>query len=221
LSDAGIRNCNLDLIAGLSGQTEASWQESLDWIERLAPTHVSIYMLEVDEDSRLGKEMMLGGVRYGAGDTPSDDETATFYETAVERLAAMGIARYEISNFARPGFESRHNLKYWKFEPYIGFGADAHSFDGRARRQNPESIEEYLAPRESQAGEPALADERFFVGLRLMAGMQPSADEWLRFEQPIRRFVDAGLLETEDGVLRLTKRGVMLSNEVLQEFLTT
>jgi oxygen-independent coproporphyrinogen-3 oxidase len=237
LSDAGIRNCNIDLIAGLSGQTEASWRESLDWIERLGPAHVSVYMLEVDEDSRLGKEMMLGGVRYGAGDTPGDDQTATFYETAVERLAAMGMARYEISNFARPGFESRHNLKYWKLEPYAGFGADAHSFDGRTRWQNPESLEEYLKPLSRDCQEPgknrlagesacptrtqALADEHFFVGLRLMAGIQPSADEWRRFERPIRRFVDAGLLETEDGILRLTKRGVMLSNEVFQEFLTT
>src|SRR5471030_1136020 len=109
LRAAGIRNVNVDLIAGLSGQTESGWRESLDWIDRLAPEHVSVYMLEVDEGSRLGKEMMLGGVRYGAADTPDDDQTAAFYETAVERLAALGIARYEISNFARAGFESRHN----------------------------------------------------------------------------------------------------------------
>jgi oxygen-independent coproporphyrinogen-3 oxidase len=234
LNGAGIGNCNIDLIAGLSGQTEASWRESLDWIERLRPAHVSVYMLEVDEASRLGKEMLLGGVRYGAGETPGDDQTATFYETAVERLWAMGIARYEISNFARPGYESRHNLKYWKLDPYVGFGADAHSFDGRMRTGNPEAVKEYLNAglRDSRnpelAGESAcptrteaLADERFFVGLRLMAGIHPSAEEWRRFEQPIRRFVDEGLLEAEDGVLRLTKRGVMLSNEVFQEFLTT
>ena len=113
-------------------------------MERIAPEHVSVYMLEVDEDSRLGKEMLLGGVRYGAAGTPSEDQTAEFYEIAVERLAAMGIERYEISNFAKPGRESRHNLKYWKLEPYAGFGADAHSFDGRTRRQNAESVEEYL-----------------------------------------------------------------------------
>ena len=113
LHAAGIHNINIDLIAGLSGQTAATWRESLDWIERLAPEHVSVYMLEVDDDSRLGREMLLGGVRYGAVDTPSDEATADFYEMAVERLAALGIARYEISNFARPGIESRHNLKYW------------------------------------------------------------------------------------------------------------
>ena len=92
--------------------------------------HVSVYMLEVDEDSRLGAEVMAFGKRYGAPDIPSDDQIADFYEIAVERLARAGIARYEISNFARPGFESRHNLKYWRREPYLGFGADAHSFDG-------------------------------------------------------------------------------------------
>jgi oxygen-independent coproporphyrinogen-3 oxidase len=219
LHHAGIGNLNIDLIAGLSGQTEASWRESLDWIERLAPAHVSVYMLEVDEDSRLGKEILLGGARYGAGETPGDDRTAALYEMAVERLAALGIPRYEISNFARPGFESRHNLKYWKLEPYAGFGADAHSFDGRVRRQNPESVEDYLnQPRVEST--IAHDDERFFVGLRLMAGIRPAPEEWRRFEQPIRRFLDAGLLETDGGVLRLTGRGVLLSNEVFQEFLT-
>ncbi len=85
----------------------------------------------------MARRYCLGGVRYFANETPSEDQTADFYEIAVERLAALGIARYEISNFARPGFESRHNLKYWKLEPYAGFGADAHSFDGRTRTQNP------------------------------------------------------------------------------------
>ena len=219
LRSSGIRNINIDLIAGLSAQTTASWGESLDWVARVAPEHVSVYMLEVDRDSRLGQEMLLGGVRYGALDTPSDDTTADFYELAVERLAALGIARYEISNFARPGLESRHNLKYWMLEPYVGFGADAHSFDGGMRRQNAESIEGYL----SGAGtvdEPAhLSDERFFVGLRLSSGICPNADEWRRFDAPIHRFLDAGLLETDGTTLRLSGRGVLLSNEVFQEFL--
>jgi oxygen-independent coproporphyrinogen-3 oxidase len=219
LRDAGIGNINIDLIAGLSGQTEESWRESLEWIERLAPPHVSVYMLEVDEDSRLGREMILGGIRYGAGETPSEDQTAAFYETAVERLAALGIRQYEISNFARPGSESLHNLKYWKLEPYAGFGADAHSFDGRVRRQNPESVWEYLEGGHTEASPAHPEEERFFVGLRLTAGIRPAPDEWRRFAAPIQRFVDAGLLETEDGILRLTSRGVLLSNEVFQEFL--
>ncbi len=221
LRGAGISNINIDLIAGLSGQTESSWQQSLDWIERLAPPHVSVYMLEVDEDSRLGKEMLLGGVCYGASETPSDDQTAAFYETAVARLAALGIRRYEISNFARPGFESLHNLKYWKLEPYAGFGADAHSFDGQVRRQNPESVQEYVAGRPAESTPAHPDEERFFVGLRLSAGIRPQAADWLRFATPIQRFLDAGLLETENGALRLTGRGVLLSNEVFQEFITS
>lgn len=221
LRDAGIGNVNIDLIAGLSAQTEASWRESLDWIERLAPPHVSIYMLEVDEDSRLGKEMLLGGVRYGAAETPDEEHTAAFYETAVERLASCGIGRYEISNFARRGCESWHNLKYWRLEPYVGFGADAHSFDGYTRSQNPESVAGYLSGGSVDSVPARLDEERFFVGLRLMQGVRPLPEEWLRFEAPIRRFLHAGLLETEDGMLRLTDRGVLLSNEVFQEFITT
>ncbi len=219
LRAAGIANINIDLIAGLAAQTADSWRESLQWVERLAPEHVSVYMLEIDEDSRLGKEMLLGGVRYGALDTPSEDATADFYEVAVERLAAMGIARYEISNFARPGYESRHNLKYWRLEPYVGFGADAHSFDGRMRHQNPELLPDYLSGAGEVPDEPHLLDERLFIGLRLSAGVRLAPEEWQRFEAPIRRFLDAGLIETADGNLRLTNRGVLLSNEVFQEFL--
>jgi oxygen-independent coproporphyrinogen-3 oxidase len=228
LRTAGIRNANIDLIAGLSGQTAAGWRESLDWVDRLAPEHVSVYMLEVDEDSRLGKEMLLGGVRYGALDTPGDDQVADLYESAVERLEQMGIRRYEISNFARPGFESRHNLKYWKLEPYAGFGADAHSFDGHMRMQNAETVEEYLklaADPRPAARPPASVtrfdpSEKFYVGLRLMEGVRPSAVEWQTYAMPIQRFLDAGLLASSGGVLRLTSRGVLLSNEVFQEFLT-
>jgi len=219
LRAAGIANFNIDLIAGLSGQTGASWNESLDWVERLEAPHVSVYMLEIDEDSRLGKEMLAGGARYGAADAPTEDQTVAFYETAVARLGRMGIQRYEISNFARPGFQSRHNLKYWKLEPYAGFGADAHSFDGRTRRANPETVADYLAPDRPPAQiEPAGADERMFVGLRLMEGVRPTPAEWHLYARAIRRFVDAGLLETDGLTLRLTARGVLLSNEVFQEF---
>ncbi|MGB7759756.1 MAG: radical SAM family heme chaperone HemW [Bryobacteraceae bacterium] len=220
LRGGGIGNINIDLIAGLSGQTEASWRESLDWIERLEPEHVSVYMLEVDEDSRLGKEMLAGGARYGAAETPDDDRVAGFYEMAVERLEALGLKRYEISNFARPGWESRHNLKYWRLEPYAGFGADAHSFDGRMRTRNAETVEEYLRG-DGQAGDMPHLDERFFVGLRLMEGIRPDAREWQRHDGAIRRFLDAGLLEADGGVLRLSNRGVLVSNEIFAEFLTT
>jgi oxygen-independent coproporphyrinogen III oxidase len=225
LREAGLPNFNIDLIAGLSGQTPATWSESLDWIERLAAPHVSVYMFEIDEDSRLGAEILRRGSRYGAPKAPPEDLVADLYETAVDRLAALGIPRYEISNFARPGFESRHNLKYWTLEPYFGFGADAHSFDGVSRHGNVESPEEYIDRIERgvspcDTDEPAHPDqERFFVGLRLRAGIRPRPEEWRRFEAPIRRFVETGFLEIDGPVLRLTRRGVLLSNEVFQEFL--
>ena len=218
LRSQGVRAINIDLIAGLAGQSEESWCESLDWIERLEPEHVSVYMLEVDENSRLGREILGGGGRYGAPDVAGEERTAGFYETAVERLAAMDILRYEISNFARPGFQSAHNLKYWRLEPYAGFGAGAHSFDGRLRRRNPETVAQYVAGRPAEV-EPARSDERFMVGLRLSEGIRPRPDEWRRYRTPIERFTHEGLLEFQDGALRLTARGVLLSNEVLQEFL--
>jgi oxygen-independent coproporphyrinogen-3 oxidase len=221
LRSFGIGKINIDLIAGLSGQTALSWGESLDWIGRLEPDHVSVYMLEVDEDSRLGREILAGGARYGAADRPSEELTADLYEMAVERLAALGLPRYEISNFAVPGHESRHNLKYWNLEPYAGFGCDAHSFDGGLRWQNPESVTDYLgAWRPVSVARDAL-EERFFVGLRLTRGIRPEPHEWRHFREPIRRFLEQGLLESDGETLRLTSRGVMLSNEVFQEFLTT
>jgi oxygen-independent coproporphyrinogen-3 oxidase len=221
LRESGIDNINIDLIAGLSGQSMASWDESLNWIDRLAPPHVSVYMFEIDEDSRLGNEILLNGQRYGAPLIPSEDLTVELYETAVERLASLGIPRYEISNFARPGWESKHNLKYWHLEPYVGFGADAHSFDGQQRWQNAETVAEYLE-HEGPLTEPEpakLDEEKFFVGLRLAEGVAPTAEEWQRYEQPLSRFLREGLIEKRGGAVRLTDRGVLLSNEVFQEFL--
>lgn len=226
LRQHGVRNINVDLIAGLPAQTEVSWQQSLDSAIRLDVPHVSIYMLEVDDDSRLGSEILLGGKRYGAMDVPSEDQIANFYESAVEQLAAQGIRRYEISNFARPGAESVHNLKYWKREPYIGFGADAHSFDGAKRWQNVELAKDYVA--RSERGEsvrceetiPDAEEEKFFVGLRLTEGVHANPRDWQRFGPAFERFLDAGVLERQNGNLRLTPRGVMVSNEIFQEFIS-
>ncbi len=218
LRKQGIESINVDLIAGLPGQTLESWHHSLDWIERLAVPHVSVYMLEVDDDSRLGREIVSGGTRYGAGDIPEDDRIADFYEIAVERLAKMGIPRYEISNFARPGFESIHNLKYWKREPYLGFGADGHSFDDGKRWQNPETALAYVQRIGNPAKTPADAiGEPFFLGLRLAEGIQ---DEASSHQQAIEQFMRDGLMEKNAGRVRLTSRGVLLSNLVFQEFVT-
>ena len=225
LRAAGIENLNIDLIAGLPYQTPKSWAESLDWIRRLDPTHVSVYMFEIDEDSRLGLEILNNGERYGASAIPSEDATADLYETAVDCLGSCGIERYEISNFARRGYESLHNLKYWRMSPYVGFGSDAHSFDGSERRENIEDAQEYIA-RLQQSGS-ALAkttaskpdEERLFTGLRLSEGLRLNPEEWQKHRKSIERFVEAGLLERRAETLRLTRRGVLLSNEVFQEFL--
>jgi len=139
LRDAGITNLNLDLIAGLPHQTAQSWDYSLEQVIATQAPHVSVYMLEVDDDSRLGRELIAGGTKYHAHFVPDEDLTATLYETACDRLDAAGVHQYEISNFARPGSESRHNLKYWTRQPYLGFGVDAHSMLFKAsdmRRQN-------------------------------------------------------------------------------------
>lgn len=220
LRGAGIRNINLDLIAGLPYQTRESWDESLDWIEHLDAPHVSVYIFEVDEDSRLGQEILLGGSRYSARTLPNDELTAELYQTAVTRLARNSWEHYEISNFARPGWQSRHNLKYWQLEPYIGFGLDAHSFDGRYRWSNPDTLDEYLHSDKSPLKEEAnCLEERFFIGLRLMSGITPTSEERRKFAEPIRKWVSAGMLEEDGNALRLSPQSVLLSNEIFQDFI--
>jgi oxygen-independent coproporphyrinogen III oxidase len=167
----------------------------------------------------LGKEALLGGVRYGASLLPSDDLMSELYERAVERLRSMGITRYEISNFAAAGYESKHNLKYWKLEPYVGFGLDAHSFDGERRWSNPDSMELYLSGKRESAEATDRSEEHFFVGLRLASGIEPTQFEWSRFAAPINRWVEEGLMERDGSRLRLSDHGILLSNEVLQEFI--
>lgn len=214
----GIEAINLDLISGLAGQTQEGWRVSLEQTLELATPHVSVYMLEVDEDSRLGQEVLLNGKRYGAPDIPSEALQVEFYEQAVEQLGAAGIARYEISNFARPGAESLHNLKYWKLEPYVGFGADAHSFDGEMRWRNADSPQEFIEqPLERQELEEAdTAGERYWVGLRLMEGVEDGGEhvEW------VNRMISDNLLERTGSRIRLTPRGVIYSNEVFEGFLS-
>jgi oxygen-independent coproporphyrinogen III oxidase len=225
LREAGIYNINIDLIAGLPQQTLESWGHSLDWIERLMPPHVSVYVFEIDEDSRLGKEALLGGVRYGAGHLPSEQLTVQLYERAVKRLAALGLNRYEISNFAAHGHESRHNLKYWRLEPYVGFGPDAHSFNGAERWANPATLPAYFEQQKHahieryEVSTIDASEEHFFVGLRLMDGITPTSQEWLRFAEPISKWVQAGMLECDGPCLRLAEPGILLSNEIFQDFI--
>jgi oxygen-independent coproporphyrinogen III oxidase len=225
LREMGLSNINIDLIAGLPRQTERSWQVSLDGIQQLEPPHVSVYLFERDEDSALGREALIGGMRYSATLLPADEAVANFYEQAVERLRRLGLERYEISNFALPGLESLHNLKYWRLEPYVGFGLDAHSFDGVSRSANTDDLAVYLNRVEGgqsaceQTEQSDIEEERFFVGLRQSAGIEPTDKEWVRFQQAIQYGKNCGLLEQDGSTLRLTSHGFLISNEIFQEFL--
>ncbi len=229
LRAAGIGNLSIDLIAGLPGQTGESWRVSVESTLALDAPHVSVYMLEIDGDSRLGSEILLGGKRYGAADVPSEDRVAEFYEFAAAEFESHGIHRYEISNFAKPGAESAHNLKYWRREPYAGFGADAHSFglaDGSlARWQNVETAAEYIARHENgeapraEVTRPDPVEEKFFVGLRLTEGVSANARDWQRYGDVFRRCLSEGMMESAGDRLRLTPRGIMVSNEIFQEFI--
>ena len=139
LREAGIGNIGIDLIAGLPHQTADSWDLTLAETLATGVPHVSVYMLEIDEESRLGSELIAGGSRYHAHFVPDEDLTADLYLAACDELQRGGVKQYEISNFARPvthgiGLrDSRHNLKYWKRSPYLGFGVDAHSMLVAAR----------------------------------------------------------------------------------------
>lgn len=244
LRTAGIHEINVDLIAGLPHQTRESWNESLDNVLASGVPHASIYMLEVDEDSRLGTELLAGGTRYHAHHVPDEDLIAELYETACERLHGAGIQQYEISNFARGGHESRHNLKYWMRQPYFGFGVDAHSMlppeaelvatgIDAVRFGMTDSLEEFLGGDDDQRmsansiiSRLSALEEEFFLGLRLNRGVdlhdlrERYGDELLSDSaEKIAGLAETGLVRHEGDRLSLTARGRLLSNEVFASFI--
>jgi oxygen-independent coproporphyrinogen III oxidase len=212
LRDAGISNISIDLIAGLPHQTAESWEFSVSETIAIGVPHASVYMLEVDEDSRLGRELIAGGARYHAHFVPDEDATADFYQQACEMFASAGLEQYEISNFARNATrpasnESRHNLKYWTRQPYLGFGVDAHSMlegtnladtnqtDSRltVRFATPDSLDAFMnrAPHASSPITPRMAiEEEFFLGLRLNRGID-LADEKFKDSRDFNRDASA------------------------------
>lgn len=236
LRAAGITNLNIDLIAGLPHQTAETWQQSVKQTLETGAPHVSVYMLEVDEDSRLGREVIAGGTRYHAHFVPDEEATADFYVAACEQLEQAGIQQYEISNFARPGSESRHNLKYWTRQPYLGFGVDAHSMlvsvspeVTAIRFATADVLEKYVAGSPLQrtiVSSAAALEECFFLGLRLNRGVdlrevvatfgQQAAQS---VSPAIADLINDGLLQRYDYTIRLTPRGRLLSNNVFQAFL--
>ena len=242
LREAGIANLNVDLLAGLTGQTLDSWRESLAVLLDSGVPHASVYMLEIDEDSRLGRELLSGGARYGAELVPNDDSIARMYEEAVAIFASAGLKQYEISNFAQKDMESRHNLRYWQRKPYLGLGLDASSMlrspdrdDTLVLRATATSdLAEYLdggaSPETAWLGPTQQLEEAWFLGLRRNAGVS-FADLASEFGdeacepsfEAARRLAGDGLLELRRNkhgeTARLTARGRLISNDVFQEFL--
>ena len=234
LRAAGVTNLGVDLIAGLPLQTERSWSRSVAVATGCGLDHLSVYMLEVDDESRLGREVLGGGARLYAPAVPSDDVVAAMYETACERLPAAGFAQYEISNFSKGNARSRHNLKYWQRKPYLGLGLDAHSmaagWDGMARRwANGDELAGYQGHSAMDAAELVTERQAFeetvFLGLRVVEGLGREAltaypAPWRQeFAEGAARLQDAGLLEADDRNWRLTCRGQMISSEVFGELL--
>lgn len=231
LRGAGFNNVSMDLIAGLAHQTRPSWERSVDELIALRPEHVSIYLLEVDEGSRLGKEILKGGEKYSAAEVPSDDQMAGFYERACETLALAGYGHYEISNWALPGRASKHNLKYWRREAYLGFGAGAHSFDGVKRWSNVHDPAAYTAAiqagraviEQEEAVTPAQAlNEEFFLGLRELAGIDLARIERqysANMDARVARLISSGLLERDGDRIRLNAEKLTISNEAFVELI--
>ncbi|HEV2616899.1 MAG TPA: radical SAM family heme chaperone HemW [Candidatus Acidoferrales bacterium] len=231
LRASGFQNISMDLIAGLPHQTRATWESSVDALLALRPEHISIYLLEVDDGSRLGKEIIAGGNKYGAASVPSDDAMADFYESACARLAAAGFEHYEISNWARPGRASKHNLKYWRRKPYIGFGAGAHSFNGHRRWANVHDPAAYAAAiaqdrtaietDETVTAEQAL-EEELFLGLRQLAGIDLARIEreyHADLTPRVAKLLSDGLLERDGDTIRLNAAKLAISNEAFVDLL--
>ncbi len=238
LRGAGIADINVDLIAGLPHQTAESWEFSVAETIASGVPHASVYMLEVDDDSRLGRELMAGGTRYHAHFVPDEELTADMYEIACDRLRTAGMPQYEISNFAREGHQSRHNLKYWTRQPYLGFGVDAHSMLHSSEQANdairfcsPDSLEQYMADgsiKRTPVSKQAALEEAFFLGLRLVSGvnLRKMASDFGEaivhtVSNAISECEELELLERDGDWIRLTKRGRLLSNEVFERFIVT
>jgi len=230
LRDAGFDDVSFDLIAGLPGQTLDGWSRNLDQAFSLRPEHLSFYLLEVHQGTPLAKH-----IREGMQPKPDDDLAVAMYELMLDRASEAGYEHYEISNLCLPGFESRHNTKYWTGAPYYGFGCSAHSYDGLFRRwANERDMLRYLGMIEQ--GGSAIVDETrltqadrqaeaVFLGLRMMQGLSMKeyslvfgADLGEQYEDDLARFREAGLIECSGDLLKLTRAGALLSNEVFSAF---
>jgi oxygen-independent coproporphyrinogen-3 oxidase len=228
---ASFDNISLDLMMWLPQQTVEQWVESVDALIALAPEHASLYILELYPNAPLRDTMARSKWSLAA-----DDDAAEMYLQAMARLDAAGYQQYEISNVARPGRESRHNLKYWTDGEWLGFGCGAHSTRRAVRWKNLSSTTEYIAAvasggqttvdRRELTKREAL-EEALFTGLRLARGLDVDtvrtryhADIWALYGEGLERFREAGLLIYDGRLLRLSRAGMLLANEIMSEFVS-
>jgi len=227
---AGFDNVSIDLIMWLPGQSLADWRQSIEGLVSVAPDHASLYMLELYPHAPLREEMARSGVSQAP-----DDDAADMYELAMDMVGAAGLAQYEISNAARSGFESAHNLKYWMDGEWFGFGPGAHSTVGGVRWKAVSATEQFVSAIE--AGSDVQTDRRvlsredrwqeaLITGLRLVEGVAVDdllrnygLDIWARYGDHLAPYLEAGLLRHEEGRLRLSRQGMLLANEVLAVFI--
>lgn len=226
LREAGFDNVSFDLIAGLPGQTLEAWERNLDESIAMQPEHMSLYLLEIHQGTPLAEQ-----VRSGRQPLPDEDLAAEMYELMLDRLAAASYAQYEISNFSRPGRESRHNSKYWTLDPVFGFGVSAHSFDGQQRYSNERDTAKFVSMVETNGSAGVmrenidLASEFVFLGLRMETGVDLSKftkrfgiDLIEKYHAEIDRLTELDLVEIAAHHLRLTRKGKLFSNEVFAVF---
>lgn len=230
LRASGFENVSFDLIAGLPRQTLKDWENNLNEALKLNPSHLSLYLLEIHEGTPLAEQ-----IRTNRQPLPDEDLSAEMYETMREKVAGCGYAQYEISNFALPGFESRHNSKYWTLDPVYAFGVSAHSFDGVNRRRANERdtaryvslIEQNQSPitQEIILDAQQLAGEFAFLKLRLTKGLNLheykarfGIDLQTKFAEDLTRLEEASLIEISGDCLKLTEKGMVYSNEVFAVF---
>lgn len=226
LREAGFTNISFDLIAGLPGQTLDDWERNLDEALAMQPEHLSLYLLEIHEGTPIAEQ-----VRSGRRPVPDEDTAAEMYQAMLDKTSAAGYEQYEISNFAKPGYESRHNSKYWRLDPVYGFGVSAHSFDGFQRYANERDTAAYVKRIEEFSTAEIMreridaASEFIFLGMRLNEGIDLIRYQerfgvgiQAKYETELRDLLEKGLIEINEDRLRLTRKGMLFSNEVFEAF---
>ena len=229
LRQAGFANISFDLIGGLPNQTMADWKNNLDEALKMNPEHLSLYLLEIHEATPLAEQ-----IRSRRQPHPDENLAAEMYEVMVEKVAEKGFVQYEISNFAQPSFESKHNSKYWRGEPVLAFGVSAHSFDGNSRWANERDTNRYVSRIEQGKSpvavkdvltEKQLSSEFVFLNLRLTKGLDLGEykrrfgiDLKQEFDEDLKDLAEKGLISVANGELKLTPHGMIYSNEVFSVF---